>query len=285
MTLCATSLKYHSYWKDSSDPKLIHLEEVGKEVSQYPQLMNSSQEYAEIVYLCEGDAEYRVEGRPIYAKEGSLLLFNPGVIRDQRKENTGAVRRYHLAVKGLRLPGVRENCLLPDQANPLVDTQNLRPSVQSLFELMFAQLQQELLGSERTVHYLMMALLEMVKTLSLPNLENLEPKKEEPPLLVRIREYLDQHFTQELSLQSLAEQFHISSFYLGHLFKEQFGYPPVQYILRKRIGLAQTMLINTELPVGEIGVRVGYSNHSHFNLIFTKNVGISPRKYRMNYKN
>ena len=70
---------------------------------------------------------------------------------------------------------------------------------------------------------------------------------------------------------------------LSHVFKQMSGYSPVQYLLRRRIGEAQTLLITTDLSITRIAEMVGYDTQSYFNLQFTKNVGMPPNKFRQNY--
>ena len=81
----------------------------------------------------------------------------------------------------------------------------------------------------------------------------------------------------------MGEALNISPYYLSHVFKEMSGYSPMQYLLRRRIGEAQTLLISTDLPVTTIAGMVGYDTQSYFNLQFSKNVGMPPKKYRQNY--
>ena len=81
----------------------------------------------------------------------------------------------------------------------------------------------------------------------------------------------------------MGEALHISPYYLSHVFKQMSGYSPVQYLLRRRIGEAQTLLITTDLSITRIAELVGYDTQSYFNLQFTKNVGMSPGKFRQNY--
>ena len=57
----------------------------------------------------------------------------------------------------------------------------------------------------------------------------------------------------------------------------------MQYLLRRRIGEAQTLLITTDYSITTIAGMVGYETHSYFNSQFTKHVGMSPMKYRQNY--
>jgi transcriptional regulator GlxA family with amidase domain len=70
---------------------------------------------------------------------------------------------------------------------------------------------------------------------------------------------------------------------MSHTFKETTGYSPIQYIMRRRIGEAQTLLITTNHSITMVANIVGYDNSSYFNKIFTKNVGMTPKRYRECY--
>ena len=74
---------------------------------------------------------------------------------------------------------------------------------------------------------------------------------------------------EPITLQSMGEALHFSPYYLSHIFKEMSGYSPMQYLLRRRIGEAQTLLISTDLPVSKIAEMVGYETQSYFCLLYT----------------
>ena len=61
------------------------------------------------------------------------------------------------------------------------------------------------------------------------------------------------------------------------------GYSPIQYLLRRRLGEAQTLLISTDLPIIDITLMTGFDTQNYFNAQFTKHVGVSPKRYRDNY--
>ena len=65
-----------------------------------------------------------------------------------------------------------------------------------------------------------------------------------------------------------------------HMFKAQFGLPPIQYMVRRRIGEAQHLLRTTEDSAGDIGGRVGMINRNYFYRMFKRLVGVSPVRYR-----
>ena len=54
----------------------------------------------------------------------------------------------------------------------------------------------------------------------------------------------------------------------------------MQYIINRRIGEAQNLLINTDYSITQIADKVGYDNPSYFNMLFTKLIGMSPGKFR-----
>ena len=68
----------------------------------------------------------------------------------------------------------------------------------------------------------------------------------------------------------------MSLFHFSRSFKQSTGLPPHQYILRRRIEHAKSLLKTNELGIAEIGQRLGFSDQSHFKMIFRKFVGATP---------
>lgn len=126
----------------------------------------------------------------------------------------------------------------------------------------------------------------LMKALAVTGSGGLSAEKplEEPYILGRrIKKYIDAHYMEAINLQSIGEALNISPYYLSHVFKEMSGYSPMQYLLRRRIGEAQTLLAMTDLSVLRISEMVGYETQSYFSLQFTKHVGMSPNQFRQNY--
>lgn len=85
-------------------------------------------------------------------------------------------------------------------------------------------------------------------------------------------------------MQQIGQALHVSPYYLAHAFKESCGIAPRQYLLRRRIGEAQNLLISTDLPISRIAEMVGYDTQNYFDLQFSKFVGMPPRKYRLSFQ-
>ena len=92
--------------------------------------------------------------------------------------------------------------------------------------------------------------------------------------------YIHAHYSENLSLESLAAYHDLSPSYLSHKFKQVTGFSVTDYIQMTRIRNVQSMLINTNIPITEIPEPCGFNSFSQFNRVFRKYIGIAPSKYR-----
>lgn len=92
--------------------------------------------------------------------------------------------------------------------------------------------------------------------------------------------YINDHLTQELSLEELAARAALSPFYFSRLFKKETGFSPHQYILATRISNAKFLLQSTGDSVKSICFTVGFSSESSFCTAFKKETGLTPTEYR-----
>lgn len=105
--------------------------------------------------------------------------------------------------------------------------------------------------------------------------------KTSAPGIQKILIYLDEHFTEPLTLTEVAKQFHFNPSYLSNYFtihnKEGFN----EYLNRIRIERACELLRDSaHMSISEISALVGYSDHSYFTKVFRKLMGTSPSHYR-----
>ncbi len=95
-----------------------------------------------------------------------------------------------------------------------------------------------------------------------------------------VTSYIHAHYTEELSLGALAQNFYISSCYLSHQFKDITGFTLTDYIQMTRVRNIQSLLINTQIPITEAALSCGFASFSQFNRVFRKHIGMSPSQYR-----
>lgn len=98
--------------------------------------------------------------------------------------------------------------------------------------------------------------------------------------LQNVKEYLEQHYSEKLTLDNLAETFFINKFYLTRVFKEQFGITVNNYLLQVRITHAKQLLRFTDLSIEKIGQECGMNDANYFTRMFKKIEGSTPGEYR-----
>lgn len=98
-----------------------------------------------------------------------------------------------------------------------------------------------------------------------------------------IVEYINEHYNEDISLESLSRMFWLEKKYLSKLFKKYVGENYVEYVTKKRIDAAKQMLEDRSLTISEIAERVSYCDSNYFAVLFKKNVGMTPKEYRLKY--
>lgn len=111
-----------------------------------------------------------------------------------------------------------------------------------------------------------------------PTLTN--PKRLSLLQMQQIKDHIENHLDDDLSLATLAAIVPMSEFHFARLFKASTGEAPYRYITQRRIERAKVLLSVTQLSVAEIAYRVGFANQSHFTTQFRKMVGATPKRYR-----
>ena len=281
---CFVKKDFQSVFVGENDPKLLYVSEIRPDASTHPRVMHAHEDFVEIILICSGSSEYLIHDKKYFIRPGDLLVYNAGVVHDEISGPDIEIGSYCVAIGGLHMPGLKPNMLIPADEGYVFPTRRSFGDLRILFEMMFRNLASGEPRAEAFCSSLMHALL--VKVLAVTEGADAADEKpvEEPPILGgRIKEYIDRHYMEPITLQSMGEALHISPYYLSHVFKQMSGYSPVQYLLRRRIGEAQTLLITTDLPITRIAEMVGYDTQSYFNLQFTKNVGMPPNKFRQNY--
>ena len=279
MIQCFVKKEYEPPFGLIRPPRLFSVSRTDAEASAHPRVMHAHDDLVEIVLVRGGESRYFVGGMPYDARRGDLFIYNSRVVHDEPSGPDRPVASFSLALGGLSVPGLRENALIPDDASPvcpLTETQTVR--LERLYDVLYSELTA---GNDDGAHHLLMALLTLVQQFLAAAAQ--DGSRGENVFAQRIKDYIDRHFAEDFSLQSMADALHVSPYYLAHVCKDVTGYSPLQYVLRRRIGEAQTLLITTELPVTRIAAQVGYDNPSHFNAQFSKAVGMSPRTFRKEY--
>lgn len=98
--------------------------------------------------------------------------------------------------------------------------------------------------------------------------------------LIKILDYIEQNYNEDISLSALAKKFSLSQSYIARLFREELYCRPSEYVNRVRTSIAQTILTQSNLTIGEVCEKVGYNDVYYFSKTFKKYVGYPPSSIR-----
>ena len=101
-----------------------------------------------------------------------------------------------------------------------------------------------------------------------------------PRALRRVRDYVEAHLEENVSIQALADTAGLSMYHFARAFKQSEGMTPHGYLVQRRVERVQKLLAGTDLPLSEIALASGFSDQSHCARRFREHVGVTPSDYR-----
>lgn len=114
---------------------------------------------------------------------------------------------------------------------------------------------------------------------SLQTLPELRSEKERT--VQRIVSYLEKRYAEDLHLEQLQADLHVSKFYLSRLFKEVTGVTIFDFVFQRRINQAKILfLLDPGISVTDVSLQTGFKHLAHFSRVFKSQVGMTPEKYR-----
>ncbi len=100
------------------------------------------------------------------------------------------------------------------------------------------------------------------------------------PVVDQAIAYIQAHLSDKLSVEKIAASAGYSTSYFSHLFAQETGMSPYQFVMKSRVEHAQQLLQTTRLPIQEIAFQCGFNSVANFSYSFHRMAGISPHEYR-----
>ncbi|MNR29704.1 HTH-type transcriptional regulator YesS [compost metagenome] len=101
--------------------------------------------------------------------------------------------------------------------------------------------------------------------------------------ITKIMEMIEREYSQDISLNIVAEQLNLNPAYISRLFKQITGQPFVDVLKKVRIEKSKELLVQSDMKIGEIGKQVGYSNAYYFIKVFKEMIALTPGEYKKMY--
>lgn len=96
-----------------------------------------------------------------------------------------------------------------------------------------------------------------------------------------LTDYIEKNYTQDVNMKTIASEFNMNAFYLGHMFKNITGETYTSYVNKLKIDKAKELLSDPTVKVSDVATKVGYLNTNYLFTFFKKLVGVSPVNYAL----
>lgn len=258
-------------------PRLAHICDV-QETDIWPRILHRHPNYSEIVLIRKGRMTVLLNNASYEVSKNDVIVYNSGLLHDERPVEGEPFCSYVCGVTGFEFPGHPKNWL-PVGQSPVLHMGNRAEHMEKIFRLTLDEVLyiHSHSNGEEICQYLLCSLITILLSTARHS-----PVHEDSDYSLgqRIKRFIDDHYTDNINLDTISESLQVSKFYMVHVFSEEIGYSPIQYIINRRMGEAQNLLIQTNLPIQHIAQMIGYENTNYFNQLFKKHTGLSPGNFR-----
>lgn len=232
--------------------------------------------FTELFYVTKGKGQYRIEHTYYTVEAGDLFLLKPSIAH---AEISLAANPMEYVVVGFSGTNPIPELITANKFR-VIHFDSSSNQVQIYLSMMLQEVTKKRHRYAEVCQHLFDALLiQLVRELSAP----LMPIDKDAPLRKKaeqIKEFIEKHYLESISLESLAQQAQVSKYYLVHTFEQCYKISPMHYVQSLRLNEAKVLLRTTNIPTKRIASIVGYSTHAYFAQRFMKFEGITPAEYR-----
>ncbi|WP_261805993.1 helix-turn-helix transcriptional regulator [Lapidilactobacillus luobeiensis] len=240
-----------------------------------------SHDFLEISIMLEGQSHYFIDEHWADVQAGQIMLFNPGVRHGEQQRPETYSHQLHLGIKNISLHGLPRN-FLPTKKSQLAIGEYQYKIIDKAWQLVgeidHQDADYQLIGKGIIIEilvYILRGLTIREENYIKPFLSKTEKKQNH--LVDSVIYFLENHYTEDITLEQLARDNYVSPAYLSRIFKEATDMSPINYLIQIRLKNAHALLKNeTETTVKEIASAVGYEDAYHFSKLFKKYYGVSP---------
>lgn len=221
------------------------------------------------LFIENGCLKINTNGKEFTAKAGSIVFLDCYLPHEYRAIQDTHVLWFHFDGNMARnyyqqIIDKTDNVIYPH--NPVL----MRQYFENIYESFLSEDQRDEAVLSLEITGLMTSLLKENKS---------KLKSSQEPLRLAAK-YINDHFTNEISLDDLSALTALSPYYFVRAFKKEIGVSPHQYLIETRISYAKYYLSSTEGSISDIAYASGFKDESAFCYTFRKRVGMTPKEYR-----
>lgn len=240
---------------------------------------------AELLYVKSGTLSVTVNKKIYTCKKGELIFINPGELHSITGSN---IHYYAFVFKPNMLSFSDDDAVQKLQIRPFTEGKirffakpEIVPDMKMIIEHITAVNTEQSPGYMLETKALLLMLINrlLCKKFYTEN-ESSARKMEAEARLKAIVAYIGEHFSEPVSLDDIASEFHMSPKYFCRFFKSRFHKTFIEYLNLVRIENAMRLMDSSDISVTEAALSSGFSNMSYFTRVFKNAVGRTPSEYK-----
>ncbi len=273
----------------SRTPELRRSYEVFYCRGSYPEeRMLHHHDFYEVNLFWYGNLDYSIGSRIYHLTPGDILLLSPNELHQPlTNPEADGVERQVLWIDKAYLAGASEygvdliacfDTSSPGHTNCLRFKDDVVRRIATLMERVMQETSSDDFGSTMMAQSALLQIMVYINRLAQRDHQSVERTDRSGSQIGRVLDYINDHYTEELTLDTLAARFFISKYHLSREFVRITGTSVHRYIIQKRLAIAK-QLLGEGRPSMEICQRCGFGDYSNFYRAFKNEYGISPKEF------
>ena len=230
----------------------------------------------ELFFVTDGIGQFLIEDQLHPVGANDLIIVNPNVIHTEVSLNANPLEYIVLGLEGFEL----SNTSVSNQHYYIVNCRPIRDKILFYLQNMLKEIETKSFNYDIICQDLMEILVILLLRQTGLSMSIIPDSNKSSHLCSTIRRYIESHYRESITLDTLVEISHVSRYYLVHAFKKEYGISPINYMVSCRIDEAKQLLKNDDYPLSFISRFLGFSSPSYFSQSFKKICGLSPNEYR-----
>lgn len=238
-------------------------------------------EFCKLLLLISGRGGYMVDGQRYLLQPGDVVLVGSRCVHRPELEDGSPYERIiiYISPEFLQQSSTAGCSLLQifsaEQGHVLRLREKERKKVFALAQTLEKELPDKQYGGEILSNGTLLRLLVEIGRSQQQGMLNPSPMVPKDPRVVEWMDYLDQHLSEDLDMDTLAEHFFISKYHMMRLFRQETGFTIHTYLLQRRL-LAARQQIERGMRATEACYRCGFRSYSSFTRAYSKHFGTTP---------
>lgn len=232
--------------------------------------------FTELFYVTQGKGKFLIEHQSFPVKENDLVIINPNVSHTETGLKDEPLEYIVLGINGLEF--INSDTDLSSSFS-IHNFSHYKKEMYFYLKTLLQEIREKDDNFESVCQNLLEILIWNIVRKTQKNV-SVAPTRRITKECRFIEQYLNDHFTENITLQTLSDTTYLNKYYLVHSFKNYKGISPINFTIEKRINVSKHLLETSNYPISKISSMVGFSSQSYYSQVFRKETGMTPNEYR-----